>query len=501
MGAFRTIIGYNSEQYKSGTFEPTRYLVLDTQEDKTINASSQIAQQPLQNGDTMSDHMYRNPVQVNISGKFSLNGKNWDDDSYDFKNNGDRLTNIQEVFEEIKDEGYLCRLTTIDEADVQNDQNQKGITLKSNAKTRFKTRNQMALTSIVWSERQNTINYQFTFTEVILVDEQEYEELSPEEAEKYGLPNVSSPVGSSLGSLLAETGQLKETILRTLYDNGYVMDDFFKALCETIHQLTESVAIAAAVISVGLAVAVITAIPAAIAVASVVISGTATAASIMGALAGSVSAVFPVGTIVVAAVAVIAGLAIGIVKFVQWKKKQEKQKRAFKLINGSAEQDGQRLINLFDDVEKAINRVKTGLTIYNITGNYEQIVTLNIAGDYYLITFEKNNAIKDKPWSAKVTDLNGNALSSVYHSWGPVSSFLDLNRNKNLWFKDNSKEYEVYLVNPSLSAEINPTADEMNAAKANLEGYTIWVSKGDIQSNIKTVEDAIEKAIEAEGFK
>ena len=41
----------------------------------------------------------------------------------------------------------------------------------------------------------------------------------------------------------------------------------------------------------------------------------------------------------------------------------------------------------------------------------------------------------------------------------------------------------------------------MNAAKANLEGYTIWVSKGDIQSNIKTVEDAIEKAIEAEGFK
>ena len=40
----------------------------------------------------------------------------------------------------------------------------------------------------------------------------------------------------------------------------------------------------------------------------------------------------------------------------------------------------------------------------------------------------------------------------------------------------------------------------MNAAKANLEAYTIWVSKGNVQDNIKAVEDAIEKAIESEGF-
>lgn len=497
MGAYRTIIGFNSEQYNSGSFEPTRYLVLDTQEDKSITATSTIAQQPLQSGDTMSDHMYRDPTVVNISGMFSLNGKNWDDDSYNFIEAGDRLTNIQEVFEMIKDEGYLCRLTTIDETDLIHDANQGIINIKSNAKTRFKIRNNMALKSITWAERQNTVKFTFQFVEVIMVEAQEYEELTDEEREEYGLPHVTSPVGSSLGTLLKDTGQLKETILRTLYDNGYVEDDFFKALCENVNQLTQSVAIAAAIITVGLAVAVITTIPAAIAVAAAV----ATGGSVIAALAGSVSAVFPVGTIVVAVVAVLAGIAIGVAKYIQWRKKQEKQKKAFKLINGKVDQDAQRLFHLFDDIEMAVNRAKTNLTIYNISGNYRQTVTINIAGEYYLITFDEDNATDKNKWGAIVTDLNNTALDSVYHKWCPVAAFTDLDRNKNLWFKDKTKEYEVYLVNPSLSKEVNKTQEEMDNAKANLEGYSIWVSKGNVQDQIKIIEDAIEEAIEDEGFK
>ena len=91
MGAFRTVIGCNMDQYETGSFEPTRFLVLDTQENKSVQATSTIAQQPLQSGDTMSDHMYRDPTTFSISGMFSLNGKNWDDDSYDFIQMGDRL--------------------------------------------------------------------------------------------------------------------------------------------------------------------------------------------------------------------------------------------------------------------------------------------------------------------------------------------------------------------------------------------------------------------------
>ena len=124
-----------------------------------------------------------------------------------------------------------------------------------------------------------------------------------------------------------------------------------------------------------------------------------------------------------------------------------------------------------------------------------------MGGEYYLIEFDTDNATGNNHWGAKVTDMEGNALTTIRHSWCPVASFTELDRNKNLWFKDNSKEYEVYLVNPSLNKEINKTAEEMANAKANLEGYSIWVSKGDIKKQIKKVENAIEKAIESRGFK
>lgn len=498
MGAFRTIIGYNSRQYETGSFEPTRYLVLDTQEDKNVSGTSTIAQQPLQSGDTMSDHMYRDPTVVTINGMFSLNGKNWDDDSYNFIQKGDRLTNIQEVFEEIKDNGFLCRLTTIDEDDVVS-VNKRGsmiTTIKANAKTRFKVRNNMALTSVTWIEKQNTVKFTFKFVEVIMVEAQMYEELTDAERNDLGLPYVTSPVGSSLGTILKDSGKLDETIIRTLYDNGYINDDWFREVCETADQIFKSIKLAATIISVGLAVAIITTIPAAIAVGVAAATGT----SIVAALAGSVSAIFPVGTIVVAAAAVIAGIVIGITSFFNWRKKREKQKRAFKLIKGDAKPDAERLKNLLEDIEIAVNRVKSGLTIYNITGNKPQKVTLNIGGEYYLIEFKQNNGEEGEPWSADVTDFEGIALENLHHSWSPVTSFLELDRNVNLWFRDKSLQYEVYLVNTSLSQEINDTPEKLEAAKKILEGYTIWVSKGNIKDQIKKVEDAIEKAIEDEGF-
>ena len=493
MGAFKTIIGCNLDQYVTGSFKPTRYLILDTQEEKTINSTSTLAQQPLQNGDTMSDHMYRNPTTFNISGTFAINGKNWDDDSYNFMEKGDRLTNIQEVFEYIKDQGILCRLTTIDEDEVTKKANE-GYTLRGNAKTRFKTRNNMALDSITWVEKQNSVKFVFKFSEVIMVENEDYEELSDEKRAALGLPYVTSPQGSSLGTMLANTGRLQQTIIRALYDEGYIENDFLRGLAETANVI-KNVVIAYAIISVGLAVAVITAVPAIIAVSAAAGSG---AAAVIGALAGSVSAVFPVGTIIVAAAAVIAGIAIAIVNIVSYHKKKEKQRKAFKAVK--FEEDRDRLINLLEDVEKEVNKTKTGLTIYNITGNHPQVVTINIGGEYYLINFTKNNTIEDSDWSAEVTDMEGEALDTVKHAWSPVSSFCDLDRNKNLWFKDKSKEYDVYLVNPSLSEEVSKNNEELKNVKDNLEGYTIWVSKGDVKKHIERVEKSIENAIEAEGF-
>lgn len=491
MGSFRTIIGCNFRQYETGTFSPDRYLVLDTQEEKSITAESTIAQQPLQSGDTMSDHMYRNPTIYNISGQFSLNGKNWDDDSYNFMEKGDRLTNIQEVFEYIKNNGILCTLTTIDEDDVTST---GGITtVKDNAKSRFKVRPNMALTSITWSERQNTVKYQFKFVEVIMVEKQEYEELSDEERESLGLPYVTSPQGSSLGTVLADTGQLTETVIRSLYDHGYIERNFFESLCHNIGELVKSELLASAIMSVGAAVAIIT-----WQIARAITVGFMSAALNLGATSVAVSTgIFPIGTIIAGVAIMVVGLVVGIKNLLEKHERERKQRIAFKLINGSPEQDTQRLLNLLDNIEVAVNKVKSNLTIYTINSNKRQIVTINLAGEYYLIEFDQNFSGE---WRAKVTDMEGNPLNTVRHSWCPVSSFGDLNANNNLWFKDKTKQYQVYLVNPSLAAEVNDTQEKLDNVKKHLEGYSIWVCKGDIQTEIKKVYDAIENAIESEGF-
>lgn len=483
MGAFRTVIGYNSLQFENGSTEPNRYLILDVQDDKNINGSAEIAKQPLQDGDTMSDHMYRNPVTINLAGAFGINGKNWNDDSYNFMEKGDRLTNIEEVFEFISNNGYLCTIVTIDEDDFMMDNKGRFTgSLKSNAKNRFKIRKNMALNSFQWTERQNTVKFSFGFSEVIMVEAQEYEELTEEEREALGLPKVTSPKGSSLGSMLVQTNALPQIIVQTLNDREY----FQKEWLDMLYNSKDAI--------VGIAIATVIAF---------VVQGVAAVVggitgAVLGAVAGSVTALFPVGTLIAAGVAVVACIGFGIFNLI---KKARKKNKVFRLINGSAEQDGLRLKNLIDDIEITLNQLQTSITIFSISGNYEQQVILNLGGDYYVINFVKNNVSEDYyEWTATVEDMEGNPLDTVYHSWCPVNNYTDLNRNQNLWFKDKSKEYEVYLVNPSLSPDCNDTREKLIAAKQNLEGYTIWVSHGDIEPQVKAVMDAIGDAIKERGF-
>ena len=286
MGAYRTVIGVNFNQYVDNTTSPNRYLILDIQEDKQVTATAQIASQPLQNGDTMSDHMYREPITVNLSGSFSLNGKNWNDDSYNFISKGDRLTNIQEAFEQILNEGLLCTLTTINEDDLQYTSSD-GYGVKSDARNRFKIRKNMALKSINWIESQNTIKFTFGFHEVIMVETQaEYEPLSEEEMQALGLPNVDYPQASNLGSVMIDNGVVPQYVIEDLYENGYLDKDWLEIANDACAEIFGPFIVAAVVTAVSI-----------VTIGVAVTLGLAVTASI-----------FPVGTLI----AGVAALAIGI---------------------------------------------------------------------------------------------------------------------------------------------------------------------------------------------
>ena len=182
MTSYRTVIAFRCPEVLTDTpsnpiqyYETIKYLPIDFLEDRSIRASSTIVSQPLQNGDTMSDHMYRNPTELELSGKFSLNGRNWQNDSYtDIYNTDDRLTAIEWVFEWIKNNGSLCTITTVatdidnvDHFSYDSNGNVSGNINPSN--TRFITRENMALTNISWKEKQNTLEFTFSFKEVIMI--------------------------------------------------------------------------------------------------------------------------------------------------------------------------------------------------------------------------------------------------------------------------------------------------------------------------------------------
>lgn len=494
MGASKLIIGCNFQQYESqgGDFTPTQYLIFDKIDDRQITAKSTIASQPMQSGDTISDHMYRNPDEYSVSGTFSLNGVNWNDNSYDFIQQGDRLTNIQHAFEKIKNEGILCTLITIDVDDYgklkSGEAYYDAATNKMvNASTRFKIRRNMALNSITWTEMQNSVKFTFGFFQVIMVEAQEYVNMTEEMRKELALPSVNNPYGSSLGTVLSETGALYTSIFDTLNDRGYFDKDFLKNLV-TENLLEGYGTIGKALINVATVAAV---------AAGVIVVGVVAAVAGVGAVT---AAIFPVGTIIAAAAALVASVVYAVVNITKQAKEAEKKLKMFKLVNGSAMQDTNRLMNMMFDVESQINQIQSNVTVYAIQENKPQQIIMNIAGNYYTIDFSENNT-NDYGWQAKVLDIDGKPISGMLHdSWCPVASFTDMNRNLNCWFRDNTRQYEVYLMNPALSPNYNPKENEVKAVRNELSSYTIWVSKGNIEDNVKMIQDTIITAIEEQGF-
>ena len=140
------------------TVEETVQLHLDTIQERDITSSAKIATQPLFNGNTLSDHMYRDPDSYQVSGTFSVFGAYRDDErNYAYvpgtNINGDRLTNIQKTFEYIKDNAIICNLMTYVSG-------QEG-------SSRFKQRPSMAIESITWKEMESSMSYSFTFKEIL----------------------------------------------------------------------------------------------------------------------------------------------------------------------------------------------------------------------------------------------------------------------------------------------------------------------------------------------
>ena len=323
------------------------------------------------------------------------------------------------------------------------------------------------------------------FTEVIMIDTEIYD-IDPSDL---NLPaSLDYPTTKSLGTLLFESGDLPKAITDTLYKKGYIKDDWLKAIVE--------MGVTAGIVQ---QVLIVCAVAAGVAAAAILITlkvGLATALT-------ATSAIVPVGTIIAAAVVVTAAIIIGIAAIFDRQKKKAKEKKAFKLINGKPDQDLNRYQNFMDDIEIAVNKAGSNITVYNFTSDSEQEICIPIGGDYYYITVTK---LESDPWFKADIRTNGfgvdgDAIPNMRENWPAVTNFMDLNENVNMWFKDNYKEYQIYLVNPNLNATINNEKEGVVALKKRLSSYTIWICRGSIKEQIQKIQDTIEETILAHDFK
>ena len=475
-----------------------KYLPIDYQEDRSVTANSHIVTQPLQNGDTMADHMYRDPVSFSMKGKFALNGRNWNNDSYNIlSNSGDRLASVQWVFEYIKNAGLLCTITTVatdvdvpDNVYYETDDKGSDVLIGNitPSKTRFLTRNNMALTGINWTEKQNVLDFSFTFTEVIMIDTEEFEvDYSDED-----LPNLMYPKAQSIGTAMFESGKLPEYIIKVLKDHGYITNEFFKWCADTGEDIG---IIMKTVIVIGIAAGIIVG---AVAVTAA-IGGIAATASALG----SAALIFPVGTIVAAAAAGIIATVAGIAAIINHHEKEQKKKLAFDAANGKGPESMRRLQNLIFDVEKAVNKMSGNITIYNFSSDEDQTVCISIGGRYYFLTITSLNSYPY--WKADIRvnsdGEEGTPISHRFSEWDPCTNILELNQNVNMWFIDEDRTYEVYLVNPALGDEYNKDEASKTTIRKKLTQYSIWVSKGHIREQIEKISDTINEAILDHDFK
>ena len=86
--------------------EQQRFM-FDYVSDNSTSLSSDLTTHPMVNGDMVADHMFKQPLTVTYSGKFSLYGNKRTEYGKE-----DRLEQIQNIFERIKNEAIICELST-----------------------------------------------------------------------------------------------------------------------------------------------------------------------------------------------------------------------------------------------------------------------------------------------------------------------------------------------------------------------------------------------------
>lgn len=458
MPGYRVVLetNYNDEVYD---------IEFDKVDAVTITSNSSITSSPIVTGDVIADHMYRNPISVSVRGTFSLYGNQPAVFRGDYE---DRLTNIQDFFEKLKNSGTFINMVT---RCRDNDQSE-----------RFLVRNNLVLDNITWTQYQSSVDFSFGFTEVINVnvEETDYEV----DVTDPNIPAQTDAFTQSFTDTLLPLDNVVNIVNKILEEN-YLIDGGWNGLMQWLQKVGSayvesmkqgiSYTITGALVGVGI---------------KILLSAAALSS--------------PAGWIIIGGAALI-GAIYGVVKGLVegWKRKEAEQTfmlNAFKFSNAdgsSNEQECERYANYIGTVVDNITQLNNYVQVYSISSNENQECLCYINNYYYVFRFIKNNTTEK--WSLDIISINENNLL-VYSSSEiqGLSNISECNKETALGYNStNSKGFQIYLINDKLEeANTNGWSDEeIREVSKDLTNYYILVSQIDMGEFTNTLANVIYNAM------
>ena len=525
------------------------YFDLDTCTTRSVSSEARIATHPIQSGVEISDHMWTEAKKFSLHGSFSLNGRaiaenddgynltavkeqipsadEWWDDWVEttkegrtfksFASENNRLIFVESLFEWIQSNGVLCDIMM-----TQTGAN-KGSALL------FKKRSNMALESITWNERLNSLSFDMNWKEILTVDKtiDKFEMFAFEEL----YPNTGMPETRSLGKVLQESGQIEMEVIRTLIDAGYIAKADAKAFTQKGSAVGEDETgklIAGGVLKGALAGAIISATI--VLKLYVTVGGSALIAAAGGALS-IISTLTGVGV----AIGLGYGIYVAIKAAVNNAEKRKRLEEGFNLIQNyhqyvddktleikkdQAIADGNynqkdlgRLQQLLRQVKYQTDTVLNNVEVYQF-GEKPGDFPILVGSDYLCVRVNYKNTdssgAKERQIGVSLnsfsielfegTTADGSPIGLVCDGNWPVVTTLDaMNRGDNVLYVSNDNQYEVYLYNPSLYTD-KTYRTQIPAEAYELKSYCLIVSNGNIQNNMKTLHKKIIEILNTQGF-
>ena len=213
-----------------------RKIYLENVSDSQITKNITITTHPIVSGEEIADHYYKEPITMTINGIISLNGSKSEVlEGSTVRGNPRMLRRFEEVFERVQNDGHLCDIVKI----------QRG----ESGSYRFSKRENMVLTAVTWTEGINTLGFNMTFTQALIVDQTIFEDDNRIDTGKTdrdnnntlpdeSLPNVNVPDKTSFAREIVDWDVIEAQIVASLRMAGVFSERFFTAAL-SINYLSE----------------------------------------------------------------------------------------------------------------------------------------------------------------------------------------------------------------------------------------------------------------------